>query len=355
MNECPLAEPLILSVEDRVGPNKDDVLGRCMLSLQYVDRSLALSRNWPIHRLDVKNAFLNGDLSETVYMYQPLGVVDARVSTSCLSLIEVSIWLETSTTCLVSAISKLCSTGMSTYALSSRACAALKRVLRYVYSTLDFGLQLYASCTSSLVAYTDADWASCPFNRRSTSGCCVLFRDNILSCSSKWKHTLSRSSVETEYRGVANVVTKTACLRNLLCELYTRLLYDTLVYYDNVSAIYFTFNLVQHQQTKYIEIDIHLVRDMVARGQSAIGSLFVCIILVLELLVALNRIVGNLAKVPTLMRKNPDQIIKTRGILRSQLREDEFENWNTSWRRLDWMIFATLIAKKKKVTDLTKT
>ncbi|GJW11443.1 ribonuclease H-like domain-containing protein [Tanacetum coccineum] len=40
--------------------------------------SLALSRNWPIHQLDVKNAFLNGDLSEIVYMYQRLGFVDAR-------------------------------------------------------------------------------------------------------------------------------------------------------------------------------------------------------------------------------------------------------------------------------------
>ncbi|KAK4369310.1 hypothetical protein RND71_013102 [Anisodus tanguticus] len=33
--------------------------------------SLALSNHWSIHQLDVKNAFLHGDLKEIVYMYQP--------------------------------------------------------------------------------------------------------------------------------------------------------------------------------------------------------------------------------------------------------------------------------------------
>ncbi|GKA47247.1 ribonuclease H-like domain-containing protein [Tanacetum coccineum] len=78
---------------------------------------------------------------------------------------------------------------------------------------------------------------------------------------------MSRSSAEAEYRGVANVVAETAWIRNLLCELHTPLFTATLVYCDNVSTVYMSANLVQHQRTKHIEIDIHFVRDFVASGQ----------------------------------------------------------------------------------------
>ncbi|GKB89122.1 ribonuclease H-like domain-containing protein [Tanacetum coccineum] len=92
-------------------------------------------------------------------------------------------------------------------------------------------------------------------------------RDNHLSWSAKRQVTLSRSSAEAEYRGVANVVAETAWIRNLLQELHTSLFTATLIYCDNVSAVYMSTNPVQHQCTKHIEIDIHFVRDMVARGQ----------------------------------------------------------------------------------------
>jgi hypothetical protein len=39
--------------------------------------SLALSRSWPVHQLDVKNAFLHGTLTETVYCSQLAGFVDS--------------------------------------------------------------------------------------------------------------------------------------------------------------------------------------------------------------------------------------------------------------------------------------
>nr|GEY31414.1 ribonuclease H-like domain-containing protein [Tanacetum cinerariifolium] len=41
--------------------------------------SLVVSRKWLIHQLDVKNAFLNGDLYETVYMHEPSSFVDSRL------------------------------------------------------------------------------------------------------------------------------------------------------------------------------------------------------------------------------------------------------------------------------------
>nr|GEU78766.1 ribonuclease H-like domain-containing protein [Tanacetum cinerariifolium] len=145
--------------------------------------------------------------------------------------------------------------------------AALKRVFRYIRGTLDHGLQLHVSSTPQLNAYTDADWVGCPVTRRSTSGYCVFFGDNLLSWSAKRQVTLSRSSAEAEYRRVTNVVAETAWIRNLLRELHNPLFTATLVYCDNVSAVYTSSNLVQHQRTKHIEIDIHFVRDMVARGQ----------------------------------------------------------------------------------------
>nr|GEY23316.1 ribonuclease H-like domain-containing protein [Tanacetum cinerariifolium] len=311
--------------------------------------SLAVPRKWPIHQLHVKNAFLNGDLSETLYMHQPLGFVDTRRCDSFLFILRQGsqvaylliyvddiILTASSTYLLQQVITSLhnefdmtdlgalnyflgiSATRHSTwlflsqkqYAIELLACAhmtncnpsrtpvdtdfklgpegvsvqdptlyrslagglqyltftrtdisyavqqislymhdlrephlaALKRLLRYIRGTLDFGFHLYSSTTISLVGYTDADWAGCPSTRRSTSGYCVFLGDNLLSWSSKRQQTISRFCAEAEYRGVANVIAETAWLRNLLQELHSSLSAATLVYYDNVSATYLSAN-----------------------------------------------------------------------------------------------------------------
>ncbi|GJX15819.1 ribonuclease H-like domain-containing protein [Tanacetum coccineum] len=118
----------------------------------------------------------------------------------------------------------------------------MKRVLRYLRGTTDLGLQLFRSTTSQLIAYSDADWAGCPATRRSTYGYCVFLGDNLLTWSSKRQDTLSRSSAEAEYRGVANAVAETSWIRNLLRELHTPLFTATLVERidDPNWAVFFT-------------------------------------------------------------------------------------------------------------------
>ncbi|GKA96098.1 ribonuclease H-like domain-containing protein [Tanacetum coccineum] len=341
--------------------------------------SLVASRHWPIHQLDVKNAFLHSDLSETVYMHQPLGFWDSvhpdfvcLLQRSLYGLKQVSrAWFQrfasyitrigfshsrcesslfiyrqgTATAYLLLYVDDIVLTDSSErllqqiisslhqeftmtdlgslnyflgisvtrdssglflsqnkYALEIldrahmascnpsrtpvdtesklgsdgdhvsdltlyQSLAGSLQILRYVRGTLDYGLQLFSSSTTDLVAYSDVDWAGCPTTRRSTSGYCVFLGNNLLSLSSKRQPTLSRSSAEAEYHGVANVVAETCWLRNLLRELHTPLSSATLVYCDNVSAVYLSCNPVQHQRTKHIEIDIHFVRDMVAAGQ----------------------------------------------------------------------------------------
>ncbi|XP_012845859.1 PREDICTED: uncharacterized protein LOC105965858 [Erythranthe guttata] len=144
--------------------------------------------------------------------------------------------------------------------------ASLKRILRHICGTLDHGLQLSPNPDLSLIAYFDADWGGCPDTRRSTSGYCIFLGNNLISWSSKRQVTTSRSSAEAEYRAIANAVAETTWLRNLLSELLCPLSKATIVYCDNVSAVYLSSNPIQHSRTKHVEIDIHFVRDKVALG-----------------------------------------------------------------------------------------
>lgn len=135
--------------------------------------------------------------------------------------------------------------------------------------TINSGVLLQPSCHSQLqlIAFSDADWASCPDDRRSTSGYFVFLGESLVSWSSKKQAVVSRSSAESEYRGLANTTAEIMWLRSLLNELQFSLLTPSVIWSDSISAAALASNPVLHARTKHIEIDTHFVRDQVLNKQ----------------------------------------------------------------------------------------
>ncbi|GJX62569.1 ribonuclease H-like domain-containing protein [Tanacetum coccineum] len=69
--------------------------------------SLVVSRQWPIHQLDVKNVFFNDDLFETIYMRQPPGFFDSWYPHDDCLMQRSLYGLKPSTSCLVLAVCRL--------------------------------------------------------------------------------------------------------------------------------------------------------------------------------------------------------------------------------------------------------
>ncbi|WVZ57848.1 LOW QUALITY PROTEIN: hypothetical protein U9M48_008185 [Paspalum notatum var. saurae] len=74
-----------------------------------------------------------------------------------------------------------------------RHCTAVKRILRYIKFTPEFGLWYSADSSLSLLGFLDSDHAGCRIDRKSTSGTCQFLGTSLVSWSSRKQSSVATS------------------------------------------------------------------------------------------------------------------------------------------------------------------
>ncbi|WVZ63587.1 LOW QUALITY PROTEIN: hypothetical protein U9M48_013210 [Paspalum notatum var. saurae] len=142
---------------------------------------------------------------------------------------------------------------------------AVKRILRYIKFTPEFGLWYYADSSLSLLGFSDSDHAGCRIDRRSTFGTCQFLGTSVVSWSSRKKSSVATSTCEAEYVAAAS------CCSQILWMLATLrdygLTYGRIpILCDSSSAISVAKNPVLHSRTKHINVRYHFLRDNYQKG-----------------------------------------------------------------------------------------
>ena len=143
--------------------------------------------------------------------------------------------------------------------------AALKRIIKYVKTTAEFGVWYSKDTSDVLTGYSNANWVGIADDRKSTSGGCFYVGNNIVSWMSKKQNSISSSTVEAKYIVVGSCCTQLLWMQKLLHD-YGICQEHLTIYCDNTGAINIFKNPVQHSRTKQIEIRHHFIRELVEDG-----------------------------------------------------------------------------------------
>lgn len=138
---------------------------------------------------------------------------------------------------------------------------AAYHVLSYLKGTQNKALLLDNTTDFRMQAYYDADWATCPYSRKSISGFVVSFGKSLISWKSKKQQSVSLSSAEAEYRSIRRVCTELAWLSRLFTEVGISEITPIPIKCDNQAVVYIARNPVFHERTKHIELDCHFTRE----------------------------------------------------------------------------------------------
>ena len=118
--------------------------------------------------------------------------------------------------------------------------------------------------TFDLIGYSDADYAGCKIDRKSTLGTCQFLG------RSKRQNSVALSTAEVEYIAIGHCCAQLLWMRQTLRD-YGYKLTKVHLLFDNESSIRMADNPVEHIRTKHIAIRYHFLRDHQQKGDIEIS------------------------------------------------------------------------------------
>ena len=127
------------------------------------------------------------------------------------------------------------------------------------------GLWYPRGSSLNLIGYSDADFAGCKLDRKSTSGTCHFLGNMLVSWFSKKQNSVALSTAEAEYISAGSCCAQILWIKQQLKDFGSEQ-NQIPILCDNTSAINISKNPIQHSRTKHIEIRHHFIRDHVQKG-----------------------------------------------------------------------------------------
>ena len=162
--------------------------------------------------------------------------------------------------------------------------AALKRVLRYLRSSIDFELTYGSGSSGSsessgstgssgssdaklaVLGYCDSDWGASIDDRRSVSGTVFTIAGGAVTWQAQKQKSVALSTVEAEYMAACQAAKDAVWLRAFLVGLGLKASAPTSILCDSQGAIALAKNPEHHQRSKHIDLRYHFVREQVSGG-----------------------------------------------------------------------------------------
>jgi hypothetical protein len=140
----------------------------------------------------------------------------------------------------------------------------VQRVFRYLKHTPEFGIW-YSASSLDLVGFSDADFAGCGIDQKSTSGTCHFLGSSLICWSSQKQSSVAQSTTEAKYVAAASYCSQILWIVHIMRDFRVRFKRVPLMC-DNTSVISVAKNLVFHKKMRHVERRHHFLRVHVEKG-----------------------------------------------------------------------------------------